>query len=453
MDGRLRFPLEVIAEMRKMAGEDFPIIVRMSACEEEPGGLSVMESLYMAQQFEVAGVGMIHLSNGSMDNPWHVTSPMDLPEGAFADHAERLKRVVRIPVGVVGKQKEPWIGEMTVSLGKADVVYMGRALLCDPQLPQKAMEGNSELIRPCISCNTCINSVKANKVVTCRMNPRAGRETERDPVAAGGKSVLVIGGGPAGLSAAAETARLGHRVVLIEKRDILGGQMYLAGFPPCKKDIPRATKYLIDEAVRSGVEIRTQCEANAELVVEMQPDLVVLATGGAAVVPGFLKGCDRVVTAWDALEGKVLTGNEIAVIGGGIVGCETADFLAHPHHDLTVGAKKVTIFEKQNNLMETEKSSGRSTLIMRLLEKNCKIITGAEITEVAEGTIRFRRNGEECTLSGFDTVVSAVGTRSHCELKEQLEQHGCPVIVVGDALSPGNIGDAVRTGFEAARSL
>ena len=452
IDGRMLFLLEVIKEIQRKAGEDFPIIVRLSLTESEPGGQSLLDAVYIAKCLEKAGVSMLHFSNGSLETFWKTVTPSGTPKGVNTELSEKIKQVVQIPVGVVGRNNEPWAAELVLSLGRTDVTYMGRALLCDPEFPNKAMEGRVEDIRPCIGCTDCINHV-GNMPLRCSMNPAVSRETAIVDMADKVKKVLVLGGGPAGLQAAATAAERGHHVTLLESSEQLGGQMYLAAFPISKQDISHGVKYLIRKVRTSGVDIRTGTAADIQMVKNLQPDAVVLATGGEPMIPQFLTGAKQLVSAWDVLAGRAATGQNIAVIGGGAVGCETADFLVHPRNDLSPRGKRVTVIEMADKLLTQENNHTRTLLVERMIEKGCVILLGAKVDKVENDSISYTQNDSNYTLTGIDTVVSALGTRSVNKLADEIGELGIPVYVAGDAANIGKITDAILSAQLIAETI
>lgn len=431
VEGRARFALETIRAVRAAVGDGFPIIVRMSACDEEPGGQSLTEGMHTAVLFEGAGASMIHLSDGSLDIPWKTTAPMGIPQGFNADYAAKFKGVLHIPLGVVGRINEPWVGEQMLARGVCDMVYLGRALLCDPDFPNKARI-NPSRIRPCIGCLRCLATVNADQGFCCTINPEAGREyLSLAPLPAGErKRLLVVGGGPGGLTAAAYAAERGHDVTLMEREDHLGGHMYTAAFPPCKQEITKAVCYLIQRADDAGVRSMLGQEATVESILQGGYDGVILAVGSTSLMPSFLRGANKLASAKDVLEGNMLAGKNVVVVGGGSVGCETADFLLHPHRDLGVRSRRVTLVEMDTILDREDRTSARPLLISRLLEKGCQILTGAKVCSVEGDRLVYEQDGKTYQISGIDMVVSAVGFSQDHRLRDELEGQGIPVYVV-----------------------
>ncbi|MDR2089032.1 MAG: NAD(P)/FAD-dependent oxidoreductase [Clostridiales Family XIII bacterium] len=452
VEARLRFPLEVVAEVRKSAGEDFPIVLRMSATDGVEDGQSIAEGVYIARAFERAGVSLIHLSNGTLDHPWKTAAPSGIPQAFNMDLAARVKRSIGIPLGFVGRLNEPWIADMAIELGCADVAFVGRALISDPDFPNKAMAGKASEIRPCIACLRCLATVNADGAVCCTMNPEAGRESAfaaADGKAAHRKKILVVGGGPAGLTCAARAAERGHAVTLMEQKEQPGGRMYAAGFPPFKHDLAKGTKYLIERARKAGVAFVT-ARATPENVRAEGFDCVVLAVGAIPVIPGFLKGAEHLVSAEDAILGKVSVGKNVVVVGGGQVGCEAADFLIHPYPDMGARSRRVTIIEMDSIPLRAEKTAARALLIERLQKKGCRILTGAGVESVNGRELYYTKDGTLCKLEGIDTVVAAVGMARERRAAEELGALPMPVYEIGDAV---NIYRAIGEGYALAAKL
>lgn len=452
-DGRLKLPLEVIREMRRVLPKDFPIIVRMSSEDNFPGGQSMMEAKHIAREFEKNGVSMINMSYGTMNTPWNLTTPAGTPKSFNAERAEELKRAVNIPVGFIGRNNEAWVADMLIEEGKGDVAYMGRTCLVDPEFPNKVREGREDEVIPCIGCCHCLVSINSDLTIRCAMNPEVGHETEIKEKTDNPLNILVVGGGPAGLTAAAYAAEIGHKVELIEKSDRWIGQMYLAAFPPAKQEIAQGSKYMIKRAERAGVDMKLNTEYTAEEIKGKGYDRVIVATGGNPIVPGFLKNANHLVSAWDALLGKEKCGLNTVVVGGGLVGVETADFLAHPIYDLGPRSRRVTIIEMDDIIAKEEKSSFRPLMINRILEKGVKVLTSSKVLSVEGDTIRYEKNGENFMIDGVDTVVSAVGVKSDNALSEELKAIGVEHIVIGDANKARNIHSATEEAFAAINNL
>lgn len=453
VDGRLKLALDVIADVRSKVGPDFPIIVRMSCTDALEGGQSLMEGIHIAQRFQQAGVSMLHLSNGTMNTPWKLTSPAGTAKAFNAELAAQIKKAVTIPIGFIGRMNEPWAAELALQMGAADVTYMGRSMLCDPEFPCKAAESREQEIRPCIGCNHCLVSINADRRICCSMNPEVGREriVAVGRCAVNTQRVLVIGGGPAGLTAAAYAAEAGHQVTLAERSDHLGGQMYLAGFPPCKQDLAAGTRYLIERCERAGVDIRLNYQVDPTDVADSY-DTVLLATGGTPTIPAFLKQAGHLVTAWDVLEGKERAGKNVVIVGGGQVACETADFLLAPVNDLKESSRKVTLLAR-SGIAKNERSSFRPLMVQRLLQKGCSIITPAQDISAEGDRVHCIRNGEDLTLDHIDTVICAVGVQPVNHLESALREAGASVTVIGDAVKPGSIAAATASALEAVLKL
>lgn len=447
IEGRLRFVLEVIAEIKRQVGSDYPIIVRMSATDEQPGGQTIMEGMYMARRFEEVGVSMIHLSNGCFDIPYMTAGPVGTPQGFNADYAAKIKSVLNIPLGLVGRINEAWVGEMLLEQKVCDAVYMGRALVCDPELPRKLVEEKETYIRPCIGCLKCLYAANNDLPFVCTMNPEAGHELEIANAAASKtiQRILIVGGGPAGLTAAIYAAEKGHDVTLVEREAQLGGQMLLAAVPPCKQEIAQGIIYLASRAKAAGVKINLNCTATPEIIFANSFDQVIIANGNEAVLPAFLKGASNLVSARDILSGKLRAERKVVIVGGGSVGCETADYILRPLNDLSPFSRDVTVIEAAPYLCQDEKTSARSLLIERLINKGCKLITNAAVKSVDGNQLVYELDGCEITISDVDMIVAAVGSRTDEALKKQLEAADIKVSVIESTV---NIQMATQKAFQ-----
>ncbi len=454
--GLMKFPLEVIKAVRDFVGPDFPISVRISGSNEEEGGLRIEDTCRMAKMFEQASVDFFDVSNGTLMDVKTVLPPTGTVRALNTDYAKQIKEVVNIPVASVGRINNPWLAEEIISSGKADAVFMGRAILCDPELPNKTKEGRVDEIRPCIGCSECVTSAMYGGASNCTLNPELGHELDKEiEPALEKKKVLVVGGGPAGLEAATVAAMRGHNVTLMEKDSSLGGQFIIASYPPVKQEYTKGLKYMIQEVKKLGVHIELNKTVTADTVKEFGADAVILATGGKPIMPAWLTNGahPKVVSSWDALKGIDSLGTNLLIIGGGLVGCETADYLAAPHYFMKPYDRKITIIEMQPAVMIDDASANRDMLVTRLMNKNVNIITSAKVEEVVEDGIIYSVNGEMQTLSGIDAIICAMGTAPENALAEELKDISAPMYIIGDAKQPRKIMHAVYEGATVAKKI
>lgn len=441
VDGRLRFLKEVIAKIRELCGLDFVISTRLSLEEMEYGGQSLIEGMHIAKEVENAGVDFIHFSRGTTETFWITTPPSGSPKALHSEISKKLKDALTIPYAVVGRITEPWIAELVLEDNRADAVYIGRALLVDPEFINKAKEEKEDTIRYCMGCTDCIGRV-TGPVTHCALNPSCSRETVKLVKSDNPKNILVVGGGPAGMHVSTILAKRGHLVTLVEKDSHLGGNMQVAGIPNGKEELLHGVKSLIYFTKEAGVNVVLNKEVDEAYLKENSYDEVVLATGTNPIMPSFL---EESVSAIDILKGKVSSGQNIVVVGGGSVGCETADFLIHPRNDFNVSGKKVTILELTSNIAGDDKSYQRTRLMERLIEKGCKIITDAKVVSAKDGTVAYVKDGLAYEIKNVNTVVSAIGLRSNVELKDILEKLNIKYHIIGDAEKPHRITSAMMS--------
>ena len=448
-EGRMKFPREVFANIRKKVGEDYPLLFRFGYDEKVPGGRTLEESIGVARMAEAAGVNALDISVMTYQSLPYMSAAPALPHGWNMFPTREIKNAVSIPVISVGRYT-PEIAENALLSGCADFIAFGRASLADPAIPNKVAAGTLDEICPCISCTqSCLGYLNAGGVASCLVNPTCGHEAEYDfGTAATPKKVLVVGAGPAGLVAAMTAARKGHTVTLAEKTDELGGQFRLAAVPPTKQDVATAIKYYITMCKKYGVDIQTGVDVDEAYLRELAPDAVILATGGTPLRPR-IAGIDDVtlVDALDVLDGRVIPGPRVLVCGGGMTGVETADYLAEANH-------VVQIVEMRDDIALDEASAPRYFLLPRLREYGVTWETSATITKFVEGGVEYEKGGETKQLAGFDTIVLAMGVRSHNPLEETVRACGIDeVLVVGDAAKPGPANAATEGGLAAALAL
>jgi len=447
---RMRFALEILQASRSQVGPDFPIIFRFSADERVPGGRNLDESLTIAPLLVAAGADCLHISTGVYVNTeTYIVAPMSVPKGPNIYAAEQIKKVVDVPIMAVGKLNDPLMAEQLIAQGKADLVAIGRGIYADPELPNKVAAGQFEDIRWCTSClQECIHSLMTAFTTKCQVNPEIGRERQMAITpAAKSKRVLVVGGGPAGMEAARVAALRGHDVTLYEKETELGGQFRIASVPPTKQEILPFLKYQARQLDKTGVKVVLGHEATASTVDEVKPEVVVVATGSRHLIPD-MPGTDgeNVVTAHDVLTFKVITGQKVVIVGGGMVGCETADLLASYGRD-------VTIVEMLPQIASDVPPGPKYFLLQRLAEQKVKVITSATIQSVVSDGVVVSRDGKVETVGGMDTIVLAMGAVSVNELAKEIEGKVSEVHVIGDAESPAKATEAIAAGAQAGRSI
>lgn len=453
--GRLRLTLEVIEEVRKMCGKDFIIDVRISGDEYTDGGQNLNDAVYVAKQLEKAGVDFIHVSGGTTIMRGSSIPAPGTPMGSHSKVGEEIKKQVSIPVATVGRITEPWFAEELIANGKADICMIGRANLCDPEFVQKACEGREDEIRPCIGCLRCLNGIMFGKRVACTVNPSLELENEDNiPVAQEKKQVLVIGGGPAGMEAAFVAKKRGHEVVLCEKSDSLGGLVKLAAVPIAKQELTKVIQYMERKLIREGVEIRLNCEVTEEMLKnEFAGYEVIAGTGADPIVVNAFTAFKHCVTADDILAGKAFAGRKVVVIGGGSVGCETADYLAPLVNDLFPRNREIILLEMADGIMLQESGPGRSLLTQRMMKKGIQIHCKAKVEKVEAEKIYYTENGEEHCISDADTLVLAMGYLPDSKLEETLQKANVSYHLIGDAKKVGNIKDAITEGYQIAREI
>jgi len=449
VEGRTTFAREITQLIRKSLGNEFPILFRISGEESVEGGLELEEAQTICSILEKAGVDAFDVVSGSHDTYQEVIPPADFAPGWRVYMAEAIKKTVSVPVMTTGRIQDPRLAEKILREGRADLIGLGRALVCDPEFPSKIAQGRVDEIRRCIACNRgCIDRLRTidlegNSLMTCLQNPMVGREKEfaLQPAEVK-KRVVVIGGGAAGMEAAVVAASRGHEVILLEKKNVLGGQVTLAAIPPYKDEVSNVVRYLESQLSKFGVRTELGKEATPESVELLKPDVVILATGGLPYIPT-IPGIDRenVITAWDVLGGKE-TGNTVVVAGGGMVGCETAEFLAEK-------GKKVTLVEQLPVIAQDMDFVRKGMLLERFDEYPVVIKRNVKIREITgDGVITG--DGEKIAA---DTIVLALGVVANRDLEMSLRNNRWELYCVGDCDKPGNLMTGIHRAFHVARRV
>ncbi len=468
-ENRMRFGIEIVAKVRAALGAVYPILMRLAGNDFMQGSNTNREAQIFASELEKAGVDCFNVTGG-----WHETRvpqlTMHVPRKAYAYLAQGIRRAVSVPVIASNRINDPGLGEEVLREGQADLVTMARALLSDPDLPNKSLQGKEELIAHCVACNQgCFDRVFQYEPATCLVNPAAGMENELALTPAPKKKkVLVIGGGAAGMKAAVTASDRGHQVILVEKSGRLGGQLLLNEKIPGREELLLAAEDLGKNLRARPVEILLNKEADEAFIRETHPDALVVATGATPMIPA-IPGIhhSKVALAWDVLAGKTAVGKKVVIVGGNAVGLETALYLASQGtlspevlHFLMVnkaespdtvekllnhGNKEVCVVEMTRKLGQDIGSSTRWTVMAELKRLGVKTITGAEAIEVAEDGLRIQKEAREELLPA-DSVVIAVGSKPEntlASLKDLVPE----LYVIGDANKPRNALEAIKEGF------
>lgn len=438
---RARVPLEAVRNARAKVGPDFPIQYRFSGDEFVEGGLTIDETREFARLLEEEGVDAAHVTGTNFETMHKQEPPMYIERGNLIHLAQEIKEVVNIPVIGVGGIVDPRDADIYLQEGKADLIAMGRALIADPELPNKAAEGRFEDIIPCVRCNEgCIGYFFKSWPQRCAVNVSTGREADFTFVkqAPEAKKVVVIGGGPAGMQAAIVAAQKGHCVTLYEKGESLGGNLIPASTPPFKKELRRLLDYLKNKVYSGGIEVKTSTEATIKIIEGEKPDVVILATGASLITSG-IRGVEQphVVSAIDAILGTKEVGQEVIVAGGGMVGCEVALYLSQQ-------GKNVTVVEMLGKIASDLEPLSRMVMQEEFAGQKITTLTGASIEEITpQGAVIALSTGGKQELNA-DTVVLALGFEAQ---EGEWSDLKVKVLRAGDCSSPGKIMDAIHSGF------
>ncbi len=444
LEQRLTLLLEVVASIREHAGDDFPIILRISGDDHVPGGRTLEQTCRIVPLLEEAGVTAFHVSSGVYpDASWRVIPPSGSPLCVNAAEARAVKQAATVPVLAVGRINDPVLAEDLLARGDADIAVMGRALLADPDLPLKAAEGRLDDIVPCVGCGVgCVAAREQGGDMTCVVNPACGLEDECAIVpAATPLNVMICGGGPAGLEAARVAALRGHHVDLYERGHRLGGQYNLAAAAPSKTELSKIIGHYARQIEKAGVRVHLGTEVTPDLVRESSPDVVVVATGARPTLR------DGAISAHDVLSGTALAGPETAlVIGGGMTGCDTAELLASR-------GLRVTIVEMEDEIAAGMFTEARKVLLRLFEEKLVRVLTGTTVKEILPDGALVEREGGEEEIRAMDTVILATGTEPVNDLEEALRSVVDEVHVIGDASTPRQALDAIAEGAAIGRKI
>lgn len=460
--GRLRFPLAILQAVKQACGKDFPVILRFSLksfirAERHgilPGesypelGRDIEEGLQFAKILTEAGYDALNVDAGSYDAWYWAHPPFFQDRGLYLPFAEKVKKVVKVPVLTAGRMGYPQLVAEALQEGKCDMVVLGRPLLADPEFVNKMRQGNIQDIRPCLSCHDgCFNRAHSMRLMSCAVNPQCNREKEAAFCKAEHtKSCLVIGGGPAGMEAARILALRGHTVTLVEKEKQLGGMYRWASVPEFKDDGKLLISWYEHQMERLKVQVELNSDVQAQDPRIEAADVVICATGSHAFLPP-IKGIEYGVTAVDVLKGAVTAKKEATIIGGGLVGCELAIWLSQH-------GKSVRIIEMADTLMSTGAPADMNKqMILELLEHHqVEIRLQTKLQEIREHEIVVETQGAIQELAS-DCTILALGYRSNRSLYDQILLKAKDIYNIGDSSHPKDIMEGIWDAYELCSHL
>ena len=451
LENRMRFPLMVVEKVRAAVGKDFPLDIRISGSERAPGGYKLDTGVEIAKLLD-GKVDLIHVSAGTQ--LWDYSAVLMHP-GPYQKHGENsalaaeIKKHVKTPVVTVGAFSEPDKMEAFLAESGVDCIAMGRALIADPFLPRKIMRGKVDDITPCLRCSECMSSMMHNRAMRCAVNPYIGRETEYfHPIPTREKKhILIVGGGPAGMQAAITACERGHKVTLVEQSDRLGGLHY-ADNGAAKANIRRYRDMTAQKVRKLPIDIRLSTTVTDELVAQLQPDAIVAAVGAqpwALPIPG--ADGENVIFGADLRE-DTKVGQNVVVIGGGLIGCEEAIHLVRKGHT-------VTLLELQNELCPDCGRMYRLN-VLRQLEMEAErltVCTGLRCTAIENGCVHaVSVDGKDFSFAA-DTILMCTGMKPNLDVIHALSKYTPEFYVIGDAEKPRQIGQATRGGYDAVVNI
>jgi 2,4-dienoyl-CoA reductase-like NADH-dependent reductase (Old Yellow Enzyme family)/NADPH-dependent 2,4-dienoyl-CoA reductase/sulfur reductase-like enzyme len=449
LENRVRFAREALASVRAAVGPGFPLEFRMSGSEFFDGGYDLDEGVRIARAVEDL-IDMVHVSSGSYQFGFSITHPsMFRAHGCNVFLAEAIKRAVGIPVATIGGLSDPVQMEELLASGKADVVFMGRGLLADPEFPQKVMANRGQDCIKCLRCFVCMAERPVTQTRRCAINPRVGREHETMYLgpALRRKKVLVAGGGIAGLVAASAAADRGHEVILCEKEAELGGILNSEQAIPFKYEMYELGLSYARQTRQKGVEVRLNTPVDEAYVERENVDALVIALGSESIVPPIpgIEG-DNVVVVNDYYRNSERVGKRVVVLGGGLSGCECALHLKKE-------GGEVSLVEMREELAPDANIRNRPILLEELEAHEVKVFTKTRgIAITADGMKCEDGEGNEIFIKA-DTIVCAVGQRSRSAAVDSLRNAAPWVRIVGDCVRPSTITNAVYEGFYTALDI
>ena len=445
-ENRMRLVTEIYHAMREAVGDDFPILIRMAADHDFDGGRTLEESIEIVKYLKGLGIDAFDIDVGCYEHKQWICPSIYAGDSCMVDYAAKIKEACDVIVLCSGTHT-PESAEQALKEGKIDFAMFGRQLIADPDTPNKLLNGQREDVRPCLSCNQiCVGRLYQNRKIGCAINAIAVAEGEYvikktdNPL-----NVLVVGGGPAGLEAARVAALQGHHVTLYEKRNKLGGQFLIASIPSFKHRLKDFIDWEVLQCQKAGVVFKLNKTITPDSIELAEADRIILALGGIPFTPPIPGVEHSVEVCISHLLPDLVKGNKIVIAGGGLSGCDAA-------LDLALEGRDVTIIEMQSELCPNSLIDNRNPLMFKLEENGVKQMTSTKILEIQPNGVKVSGpNGEEFIEA--DTVISAFGTKPNNSYVNAICDKYPTTQVVGDCVKPGQVSDAVRSGFFAAYSL
>lgn len=449
LENRMRFPLEVVEALKSTLGEKFPVGYQLVGDELLPDGFKLEEAKIFAKELEKRGIAYLTVTAGTFESCM-------LGDGLFAMRspnenvvylAEEIKKVVNIPVFTCGKIPDPESCEKIIAEGRADGIALARPLLSDPSFPEKARTGRVEDIVPCIYCCGCIDQIERNLNALCDVNPEVGRELDFLENTRKSKKVWIAGGGPGGMMAAIIASKLGHEVILYERRKELGGKFKYSTLVPGKKPNENYLKYLKTQVNKCGVTVVLGKELTVEDVKSHNPEVLIVATGAnikRKILPG-LEGSDKVLWMKDVLLGTVKTGKRTVIVGGDVYGCELAEKIA------SEGGKVTLIGEEEEFAVELDLVN-REMLLQKLneygvnMKNRCKVMVHNNIAVLED-------EYGDITEEEFDSIIPVPTRETNLSLYLESREYVTDSYIIGDAFMPRRLRDAVHSGYQTALNI